>query len=62
MVDIKETEASKQRERLNSYSVSYRCVNCGVGYPQRIEKGKQALDNSTCPRCGCFTGIKRSFK
>lgn len=45
-------------QQQGTYTVSYRCANCGVVHSRHIQKGTAAPDTSACRNCGCATAEK----
>jgi len=56
----KQIEQIKQLEQLghSDYQVNYSCSNCNRKFRKRITYGIKAPESTTCPHCGCNSGVK----
>jgi hypothetical protein len=41
---------------VETYSLPYRCKNCGNQWTQKIEKGHRKPELIKCPNCECYEG------
>lgn len=51
--------ATERIARYGTYMVRYACQNCGASFSIGICRGVEARDNEQCPKCGCFSTMKR---
>ena len=54
---------NKIKEQLDTYSMEFRCRNCGTVYSVCIPKGEKALGKGgICPYCKCNNGYGTHIK